>query len=146
MLALPAEPGGGRERLFHHGRGVDEDLDVAARARRDLAGEFLQLALDDVMIVAIAGIDGDRADLPALQERERVFVGTVVHGEHDDAAHVGPQRLRRRAPLERLGQPVHVAVMLGRAALRRGARPPAGSRRAASPRRRRSPVARPPAR
>src|SRR3546814_4020501 len=28
MLALPAEPGGGGERFFHHRRGVDEHLDL----------------------------------------------------------------------------------------------------------------------
>ena len=30
MLALPAEPGFGRERLFHHRRGVDEHFHLAA--------------------------------------------------------------------------------------------------------------------
>ena len=30
VLALPAEPGRCRQRLFHHRRGIDEDLDVLA--------------------------------------------------------------------------------------------------------------------
>ena len=34
VLALPAEAGGFCQRLFHHRRGVDEDLDVAAGARQ----------------------------------------------------------------------------------------------------------------
>jgi hypothetical protein len=30
VLALPAEAGGGGQRLFHHRRGIDEDLHLAA--------------------------------------------------------------------------------------------------------------------
>ena len=61
VLALPADAGGFGERLFHDRRGVDEDLHVAAGPGDDAAGDLLQPALDDVVIVAVLRIDGDRA-------------------------------------------------------------------------------------
>ena len=68
VLALPAEPRRGGERLLHHGRGVDEHFYVSARLARmsdDEGGERFQPALDDVVIVAMARIDRDRANLPS---------------------------------------------------------------------------------
>jgi len=44
VLALPAKPGGLGQRLLHHWRGVDEDLDLARiwrGAGGDEAGELL---------------------------------------------------------------------------------------------------------
>ncbi len=55
VLALPAEPGGCRERLLHHRRGVDEHFHVAARLRDQPARELLQPRLDDLVIVARPG-------------------------------------------------------------------------------------------
>ena len=96
MLALPAEPGHRPERLFHHRRGIDEDLDVvlaqapAAGLGDEPAGKLLQLALDDVVIVPVPGIDGDRAAIGPTQNGERVLVRTVIHGQDDNRAHVRP--------------------------------------------------------
>ena len=42
MLALPAETGRTRQRLFHDGRGIDENLYVLFRARREARGDLLQ--------------------------------------------------------------------------------------------------------
>ena len=37
VLALPADPGAHRERLFHHRRGIDKDLEVAVAVLGDAA-------------------------------------------------------------------------------------------------------------
>ena len=67
VLALPADAGGRGERLFHQRRGIDEHLDVGAGPRRKAGGDLLQLALDQVVIVAVAGIDRDRRPVLAGQ-------------------------------------------------------------------------------
>ena len=110
VLALPADPGGGGERLFHHRRGVDEDFNFAAGVRGQPAGQHLQLSLDDVMIVAVSRIDGDRAAVAAPCRRQRILRGPVVDRQHDDASNVGPERFRIGAARERLRHPGHVAV------------------------------------
>ena len=72
VLALPAEAGRRGERLFHHRRGVDEHLDVAAGLHGEPARERFQSRLDDVVIIVALGIDRDRAAIAPLQDRERV--------------------------------------------------------------------------
>ena len=79
VLALPAKPGGGRERLFHHGGGVDEDFHIAAGLRDQPARERLEPRLDDVVVVIALGIHRDRAAAALSQDRKRVAVGAVVH-------------------------------------------------------------------
>ena len=69
VLALPAEPRRLRQRLLHHRRGVDEHFDVGAGARDEPGGELFEPALDDVVIIAMAGVDGDGADLRARASR-----------------------------------------------------------------------------
>ena len=76
------------------------------------AGDLLQPALDDVVIVAVARIDGDRRRGRGCARMPRgSCVRPVVHAEHDDRAHLRPQRRGLGAPLQRLGHPVHRAVM-----------------------------------
>ena len=79
VLALPAEPGARRQRLFEQRRGVDEDLDVRLfRPRRSdqEGGKFLELALEDIVIVAMAGVNGNDACVAPLErllaDRSRV--------------------------------------------------------------------------
>ena len=111
--ALPAYAGGGRQRLLHHWRGVHEHLHVAARARDDLAGDLLQPALHHLVVVAVAGVDRDGAAIAPGKQRSRVLVRAVIHGQHDDGAHLGPQYCRVGAALQRLGDPAHRAVEAG---------------------------------
>ncbi len=59
MLALPAKPGSRSQRLFHDGRCIDEHLDVLPGAGGKAACHMLELALDDVVIVAVLRIDRD---------------------------------------------------------------------------------------
>ena len=95
VLALPAEAGARGERLLHHRGGVDEHLHVAAGLRDQPARDRLQPRLDQLVIVVALGIDRDRArGRVALEDRQRIVVRPVVHAEHDDRAHVGPQRAR----------------------------------------------------
>ncbi len=51
VLALPAQPGRGGQRLFHHRRGVDEKLHVAASRARSIQRANLQPRLDHVVII-----------------------------------------------------------------------------------------------
>ena len=81
VLALPAEAGALGERLFHHRRGVDEDLDAGGEAGGDEAGEVFELALEHVVIVAAAGIDGDAAAIGPGEDGERVVGGRVGEAE-----------------------------------------------------------------
>jgi hypothetical protein len=111
VLALPAEARGLRQGLLHHGGGVDEDLHVLARTRRQEARELLELALDDVVVVAHAGVDRDGAAVFQRERGERVGLRPVAHAEDDDALRLGPERVRSGAARGRLGHPRHLAVM-----------------------------------
>ncbi len=110
MLALPAEPRGGGERLFHHGGGVDEHFGFAAGGLDQRAGNALELGFDDLVVILALRIGRDRAPSPRLQDRQRVPLRAVVEPEHDDGAHLVPQRARGAAPLGRRLHPGHVAV------------------------------------
>jgi hypothetical protein len=110
MLALPAEACCFRQRLLHHGGGVDEHLHIAAGLRDEPARQRLEARLDDLVIVVALRVDRDRAVRALLQDRQRIVVGAVVHPEHDDRARLRPDRARIAAPLRRIGKPVHVAV------------------------------------
>ena len=110
VLALPAESRRGGERLLHHRRGIDEDLHAGVEFRHHPARERLEAFLDQVMIVAIAGIDRDRAARGPRERGEGVFRGAVVHPQHDDRAHLGPERARVAPPVRFRREPVHVAL------------------------------------
>jgi len=111
VLALPAEPGGCGERLFHHRRGVDEHLELTRPARVDPARELLQALLDEIVIIAIPRIDRDGAALALGERRQRVLRGPVIDAEHDDAPRLGPECLRIGALIRAGGEPAHIAVM-----------------------------------
>ena len=89
--ACPASrrPARGGERLFHQRRRVDEHLDVdwlGSRRGDEERRKLFQLALDDVVIIAIAGIDGDRAgDLSARAPASGSPARPIVEAEHDEA-------------------------------------------------------------
>ena len=109
VLALPAEPGGRRERLFHQRGGIDEDLGVAAGSAEQPSGNRFQPRLDDLVVVIAVRVDRDGAAVRPVEDRERIAGRPVVHAEHDDRAHLGPQRARIAAPFA-VGHPTHVAV------------------------------------
>ena len=119
VLALPAEPRRLRQRLLHDRRGVDEHLHLAAHlaaiapSPREPAGQLLELALDHVVVVAVAGVDGDVGRAPVTERRERIAGRPVVHAEHDDRPHVRPQHAGVGAARLGGGQPVHVAGAAG---------------------------------
>ena len=110
VLALPADPGAGGQRFFHHRRGIDEDLDAAAVVVGDPAAQLLALFLQHVVIVAALGIDADGAAVGTGQHRQGVFAGAVVGAEHDDGLGLGHQGLGVAAPAIVIVQPRHVAL------------------------------------
>ena len=111
VLALPAEAGGLGERLLHDRGGVDEHLDADAGARRQAAGDRLEATFHDIVIVAVSGIGRDGAAILAAEQCQRILGRAVVHAQHDDRAHVRPQSPRVGAPIGRIGQPVHRAML-----------------------------------
>ncbi len=100
-----------RQRLFHDGRGIDEDLDILSGARGKTARNVLQLALDDVMIVAVLRIDGYGRAILLFQNGERIGVRPVIHGQHHDGTDFRPQYARIGAAGFRFLHPVHIGVM-----------------------------------
>ena len=113
VLALPAEPGLRRDRLFHHRSGVDEDLDLAGCYGLHARGERLELRLDDVVIVGALRIDRDGAARAHAKRLQRVPLRPVAKPKHDDAFGLGPDGAGRLAPIFIVGEPCHVAVAAG---------------------------------
>ena len=110
MLALPAEARGGGERLFHDGGGVDEDFDFLAGGVGEPAGDLLEPRFDEIVIIAVAGVDGDIARAFIVEARHRIIVRPVIHGQHDNAFDVGPERAGPRAAAFGFFHPNHIAV------------------------------------
>lgn len=111
VLALPAETGGGGKRLFHHRGGIDEDFHILTGAGSKARGDLLQPPLDDVMVIAVAGIDRNGCLVWFRKQATRIFVRPVIEAEHDDGAHIAPERFWLRPT--RLGflHPRHGAVV-----------------------------------
>ena len=111
MLALPAEPCRFGEGFFHDWSGIDEHFQVLAGGPgSEAAGDALELALDDVVVIAVLRIDRNRRLVFLRQNIQRVAIRPVIHGEHDDRAHLRPQCLRVGPALFRLLHPFHTGV------------------------------------
>ena len=111
VLALPAEAGGFGQRLFHNRCRIDEDFQILARgAGGETAGDALELAFDNVVIIAVLCIDGNRGLILVLEDCQRIAVRSVIHGKHDDRTHLRPQVVRTGAAFFRFLHPVHAGV------------------------------------
>ena len=112
VLALPAQPGGLRQRLLHHRRRVDEHLDIGAMLLRSAAPD-VSAALDQVVIIVALRVKGDggaaRAAAGSRGDRGR----PIIDAEHDDAADLRPKSARIGAALRPIGKPAHVAIRTG---------------------------------
>lgn len=75
VLALPAKSSRRRQRLFHYRGRVHEDFNVFTSPCGKAGRDFLQTSLDDVMIIAVARINGNGTLVPLLQNAARVFSG-----------------------------------------------------------------------
>ena len=115
VLALPAKARRLPQRLFHHRRGVDENLDLRRAALAlglgdEPASEPLQPLLDHVVIVAVLGIDRDRRPVALLEHRHRIMPRAVILGQHDHRARLGPECLWVAAPMRALRHPAHLPM------------------------------------
>ena len=110
MLALPAQTGLGRQRLFHQRRGIDEDFHLGARLRHEGAGKLLQPRFQQVVIVPPPRIDRDIAETAFGQHLHRVEARPVVQGDNDGRFRAGPHGRRRLSAFKRRRHPVHLAV------------------------------------
>src|SRR5690606_13313528 len=100
MLALPAQPSRFRQRLFHQRGGIDKHFDIGAGAPRQEARQLLELALDDVVIVAVPRICRNRPDLLFLEQIQGVKVRAIIDPEQNDRARTVPEFCRIGAPLQ----------------------------------------------
>ena len=73
VLALPAQSRRLRQRLLHHGGGIDEHFDLAARRSHQPSRQRLQPLLDEVMIIVALRIDRDRAARALLAASQADF-------------------------------------------------------------------------
>src|SRR5437763_5099972 len=110
MLALPAETGGLGQRFLHDGGGIDEKLDLAAIGLAHPAAERLELLLEDIVIVAMAGIEGDIAGNAVARGAAGCLRRPIVEAENDDGARRRPERTGIGAARGFVGEPAHVAV------------------------------------
>ena len=92
VLALPADAGALRQRLFHQRRGIDEHFDVSATLAREPLRELLQFAFDDIVIVAPRRVSGNEAAALLLQQRDRIIGAGVALPHKDRAPRLRPQR------------------------------------------------------
>ena len=113
MLALPAETGGLGQRFLHDGGGIDEKLDLAAIGLAHPAAERLELLFDDIVIVAMAGIERDIAHNAVARGSAGILRRPIVEAENDDRARRRPERPRIGAALGLVGEPNHIAVKSG---------------------------------
>src|SRR3546814_17813031 len=98
------------EVLFHDRRGVDENLPTCLQVVVQPARQRLQALLDEIVIVRVAGIDGNRRAVAALEEREWVLRRPVVLPQHDDGPRFRPQGPGIGAAIPLGCPPVHVTM------------------------------------
>ena len=115
VLALPAKARRLRQRLLHDRRGIDEHLDLGrvealiAGGGRELSRELLQAAFDDLVIIAVAGVDRDVARAFVGESRQRIAGRRVIRPEHHDADRLRPEFAGIGAARLSRGKPVHVS-------------------------------------
>lgn len=79
----------------------------------------LETAFDEIMVIAIAGINGDIGGGFLGKQRQRILGGSIVHAEHDDAFDVWPKLFWVGAARLRFRHPLHVAGRAGLQPLRK---------------------------
>src|SRR5690606_5134126 len=110
VLSLPANSGSFRQRFFRTRCGVYEALHVRPGPRSEFLRKLLELALDDVVVITVPGIDGNVCPVLASQQFGRIAFRPVIHPEHDDRAHLWPEDARVAAALLRFRHPLHRGV------------------------------------
>lgn len=111
VLAEPAKSGSLRQRLFHQRRCIYKHFHLpAARLRYPLC-ELFEALFDHVMIIFIAGVNGDIAAICQRQVLQGIMARPIVGAEHDGARCIAPHLLWAEAPGQRACQPGHLAMM-----------------------------------
>jgi hypothetical protein len=87
LVCLPCPFG---ERLFHHRRGIDEDFDLRAKPAGNELGEMLELAFDNIMIIAVARIDRNIAPIGKRECGQRIIWRGIAETQRDHAARLRP--------------------------------------------------------
>ena len=83
---------------------------VRPRLSDQEGGEFFQLALENIVIVAMARVDRNGPDRGLRERRQRVRRGPVIEPQHDDAPGVRHELAGIGPALEGLRHPGHVAL------------------------------------
>ena len=110
VLALPADACLLGKRLLQYRRRVDEHLDLGPEAAVHPAGQLLETPLDQVVVVAVAGVNRDGRALTSPEGRERIFVRTIVEPDDDHRSRLRPEGAWALAALRIAREPIHVAV------------------------------------
>ena len=119
VLALPAQPRRLPQRLFHHRRGIDENLytNVAKppprRLRHQPAGEVFQRLFHRIVVIRPLRINRNARPIPHLGQRQRIASRRVTHPQRDHALRLWPQGLRVGALVRAGLHPAHLAVHAG---------------------------------
>src|ERR1700757_5018250 len=74
----------------------------------------LQTSLQRIVVITTPGVDRNHAAFGCVGQRHRIVFGGVIDAEYDDAASLGPKRLRIAAAGGGGRQPTHVAVITAR--------------------------------
>ena len=116
VLALPTKTRALRKRLFHQRRSIDKHFNISAAFARQPLRELLQLAFDDIVIIAPRGISRNKATTFLPQQRDCIIRACVALAYKDRAARLLPQRMRmftRVGAISLICKPRHFAVTPG---------------------------------
>jgi hypothetical protein len=111
MLTLPSQTCALSKRLFHDGRSVYKDLHVAMKYSRCELRQMLQTALEHLVVVSIASIDGNVPGRSFCQVFKRIRIRCVVKAYHYDALDIWPQTVGLTSLRRSIGKPSHAPMI-----------------------------------
>src|ERR1700733_11066422 len=94
MLPLPPKTTALGQGLFHDRGRIDEDLHLAFEARHEELGQMFQPTLDEIVVVAVPGVNRYRTFASLRDDREGVIHWRVGKRNDNHTPGLGPERLR----------------------------------------------------